>query len=690
MLKRSASIIFIAFTTAALVASCAEGDVGFGDDDDGNGGSASCADQGLDECGDLCVNLQSDSLNCGSCGFLCSASAICSNANCVTCPQTFAACDGECIDPATSTDHCGGCGNACLTEQTCTNYTCQCPPPAEECNDTCVNYYTDVNNCGQCGNVCEDEQLCASGQCKLNCGSETECNGTCVDLYTNMDHCGQCSNACDPVAETCAGGSCNCIPGICGACGVVDAGSTVPQSLNGSNVGSPDQLSPGCTSGGPEVAYTFTAATDGTYLFDTLGSGMDTVLSLRDSSCAEIGCNDDAAGTLQSQVIAVLMANDQVVVIVEGFSGDTGSFTLNIALAPPCPTNSLGNTVPANASGTTMSLADIYDPACESSDSNEATYSFTAPATDTYAFYVTNATFDTVLEVRDATCSGSSLACDSNNSSDAVVLAPLTQGQTVVVMVDGYFGDVGTFDLTVDLAPACPAQDLGSTVPQTVGGTTVGGSTILAPSCSSSNAEEATYSFTAPSAGVYMFDTVGSTIDTVLQVLDGDCTGLVLGCNDDYSGTDSSVGLVLAANQTVVLHVDGATAGAFVLNVSPGPSCPEIDLGSTSPQTVNGSTVGKLSLHDGTCNSGGSPEVVYSFTAPAAGTFTFDTVGSPYDTVLYVRDVDCSGMQLDCNDDDQGLTSTVNVTLTMGQVVAVFVDGFSGDSGAYTLNVSGP
>jgi hypothetical protein len=79
--------------------------------------------------------------------------------------------------------------------------------------------------------------------------------------------------------------------------------------------------------------------------------------------------------------------------------------------------------------------------------------------------------------------------------------------------------------------------------------------------------------------------------------------------------------------------------------------------------------------------------VTYEFTAPADGTYTFDTVGSLYDTVLYVLD-GCEGAELDCDDDSAvGTQSEVVLTLTAGQTVIVVVDGFSSNSGDYVLNV---
>jgi hypothetical protein len=56
---------------------------------------------------------------------------------------------------------------------------------------------------------------------------------------------------------------------------------------------------------------------------------------------------------------------------------------------------------------------------------------------------------------------------------------------------------------------------------------------------------------------------------------------------------------------------------------------------------------------------------------------------------LYLLDgATCQDDTLVCDDDENGLQSQVQTMLTMGQQVVVVVDGFSSNSGAFTLNVT--
>jgi hypothetical protein len=118
-------------------------------------------------------------------------------------------------------------------------------------------------------------------------------------------------------------------------------------------------------------------------------------------------------------------------------------------------------------------------------------------------------------------------------------------------------------------------------------------------------------------------------------------------------------------------------------------ACAASSLGSLSPQTVSGVTQG-TSQHYSSCGGQNAPESVFSFSAPTAGQYVFATQGTSFDTVLYLRDAACT-QELACNDDYDDHTSLVYTFLGQGQIVTVFVDGYSsGSSGSFLLHVDGP
>ncbi len=89
------------------------------------------------------------------------------------------------------------------------------------------------------------------------------------------------------------------------------------------------------------------------------------------------------------------------------------------------------------------------------------------------------------------------------------------------------------------------------------------------------------------------------------------------------------------------------------------------------------------------CAGGAGGDVVYALRVARDTTLTIDTLGSTFDTVVYVRRDPCqTGAQVACNDDSAGLSSRVTFAASAG-VYYVFVDGFGGGSrGNFVLNIS--
>jgi hypothetical protein len=296
-----------------------------------------------------------------------------------------------------------------------------------------------------------------------------------------------------------------------------------------------------------------------------------------------------------------------------------------------------------------------------------------------------------------AACNGSELACSDNynNGQQSALSVQLTQGQTVSVVVDGLFGAEGSFQLNASQlgGGACPDFDLGNTVPQSVMGDTTGADNTVAATCGGFTSGDDTYSFTAPMDGLFVFDTFGSAYDTVLFVRDGDCGGSELACNDNqgFFSQQSQVPITLATGQTVLVAVDGATGtGAYTLNVQ-HVTCPDQDIDSEYPSMQFGTTVGSVDkLQSLNCfgADGTSPDFVFEWTAPAAGNYVIDMVGSDYDTFLMVQDLACGGAELACNDDSIGLISQVNVNLAADQTVMIVASGYSGNTGNFQLNIN--
>lgn len=108
-----------------------------------------------------------------------------------------------------------------------------------------------------------------------------------------------------------------------------------------------------------------------------------------------------------------------------------------------------------------------------------------------------------------------------------------------------------------------------------------------------------------------------------------------------------------------------------------------------------GETYGQVSNYSGTCG-GAAGEDLFWFVLNAPARAHFDTVGSNFDTVLYLRKGSCElGEELDCDDDGGGwaTSSALDFDLLPAGTYFVVVDGltidpiFGANEGEYVLSV---
>ncbi len=203
-------------TVAGLVVSCSGAAPDNLNGSGGSGASTGCA-AGLFQCGAACVDLASDSANCGACGVPCVSPRACTAGVCA-CPGVTTSCGTACVDLTSDEVNCGVCGAVCGTGQECLGSACSCQAGLTLCTEGCVNTSSSATNCGACGVACAGGQLCSLGVCGTECAAGlTACSSDCADLANDVNNCGACGNACAS-GLACTGGVCSCATGqtLCG------------------------------------------------------------------------------------------------------------------------------------------------------------------------------------------------------------------------------------------------------------------------------------------------------------------------------------------------------------------------------------------------------------------------------------------------------------------------------------------
>lgn len=120
-----------------------------------------------------------------------------------------------------------------------------------------------------------------------------------------------------------------------------------------------------------------------------------------------------------------------------------------------CADMNLGSAVgPAVATGTTMGKGNHYQ-GC-SGDGNDVTFGWVAPAAGRYVIDLCGSDqfWDSVLSVRDGSCTGAQLACSDDVCGGLAglqgrVTVTLAAGQGIVIVVDSAFPVDGNYQLAI-------------------------------------------------------------------------------------------------------------------------------------------------------------------------------------------------------------------------------------------------
>lgn len=498
----------------------------------------------------------------------------------------------------------------------------------------------------------------------------------------------------------------DCATAIPIACGSTATGTTVGATV--------DVIPAACsTPASPGVWYTFTG--NGAVMQVSLcGSAYDTRIAVLTGTCGTFNCvasNDDACGT-SSQVTVTTTLGTTYYVLVYGYGSASGSFTLNLTCPTPITNDACANAIPvvcgSTVTGTTSgATTDVLPAACGGTTASPGIwYSFVGTGQNVQ-FSLCGSAFDTRIAVMEGSCGG--LVCNASNDDfcgvQSQVVVPTTLGTTYYILVFGFGSASGNFTFNVTCIQPAP-NDSCATAETVVCGSTVTGNTsgasidVVPAACGgNTTAPGVWYVFNGTGDNV-VFSLCGSSYDTEISVMSGSCGNLTcLSSNDDYCGTSSQVVVATTVGTTyyILVHGNWTSSGNYTMSVSclvplANDACSgAIDIacgGSFSGNTMAG-TPDPIPVGCSIDNT--APGIWYKFTGNG-GPMTVSLCGSGYDTQMSIMTGSCAN--LTCigynNDSPCGTSSQYTVNTSLGTTYYVYVFGYYGAGGNFTISLSCP
>ncbi len=268
--------------------------------------------------------------------------------------------------------------------------------------------------------------------------------------------------------------SVDCVSGpendLCSDALPIECGETVNgTTVNASNDGAPFC---GTSNTAPGVWYTF-VGTGGDVTASTCGPGFDTKLTVYTGSCGSFTCvggdDDDPTcsfSSLRSRVDFTSVAGETYYILVHGFGSSSGNFELSITCAGP-ENDDCSNAAPIacgeSVSGST-DLATIDDaPFCGTGVTSPGVWYALVGEGDEVTASLCGSDYDTKLSVYTGSCGD--LVCVAGNddfcglqSQVGFVALP---GETYYILVHGFGGGTGDYNLTLECSPICDVNIVG-------------------------------------------------------------------------------------------------------------------------------------------------------------------------------------------------------------------------------------
>ncbi|GMW00566.1 MAG: hypothetical protein AMXMBFR84_17030 [Candidatus Hydrogenedentota bacterium] len=335
-------------------------------------------------------------------------------------------------------------------------------------------------------------------------------------------------------------------------------------------------------------------------------------------------------------------------------------------------------------------------------------WQWTAPASGLVVFDTAGSNFDTILAAYTGTSIEDYTLMDNDDDSGPGTQSAISflavSGTTYYIAVDGYGSNQGSIVLNW-LQQSPPANDNFADAIEITGSTgQISGSNISATRQAgepfhfgSEGSQSAWWKWTSPFTGECIFNTEGSSFNTILAAYTGSALDSLVsvGANDDAVGLQSQIIFNATTGTTYYIAVDGpgTSQGSITLKWFAN-TPPENDdfanaislTGATGQTTGSNALATKQAGEPNHAGYSGGRSVWWRWEAPSDSTFVFDTVGSTFTTLLAVY------TGTDVNDLSAIASSYGSSRLFLNAVAGttyfIALDRYSGSGGAFTLNWS--
>ncbi|MEJ2701532.1 MAG: GEVED domain-containing protein [Sedimentisphaerales bacterium] len=377
---------------------------------------------------------------------------------------------------------------------------------------------------------------------------------------------------------------------------------------------------PGLCMTGPNVWYVYTASCTGEATVSLLGSDYDTMLAVYNGADCNptagdmIGCNDDVAGSYQSELTFDATSGQQYLIEVGGYGSATGQGVISISCEgtePPPATKD-------DCAHATL-VGDVTDLAFDTTNATfdgpglcmtgpNVWYIYTASCTGEATVSLLGSAYDTMLAVYNGgdcyPTAGDMIGCNDDvaGSYQSELTFDATSGQQYLIEVGGYGSATGQGVISIscegtepppaakdDCAHATALSEVKDLAFDTTNATFDGlGLCMTSPNI--------WYCYTASCSGEATVSLLGSAYDTMLAVYNGCGCDLksenLIVCNDDAEGTyQSQATFTVVAGGKYLIEIGGygSQTGEGVLNIRCEQQIPSepFDLGDAPDSSNN-------------------------------------------------------------------------------------------------------